>query len=46
MQVTVLSPKELDRLQDAARPAVAKFSANGHVELVKELQAEIAKVRK
>ena len=46
MQVTVLSNKEADRLQDAARPAIAKFSANGHAELVKELQAELAKVRK
>ncbi len=46
MQVTVLSSKELDRMQDAARPAIAKFSANGHVELVKELQAELAKIRK
>ena len=46
MQVTVLTPKELDRMQDAARPAVAKFSANGHAELVKDLQAELAKVRK
>jgi len=46
MQVTTLSSQEQDRLQDAARPAIAKFSANGHAELVKELQAEIAKVRK
>ena len=46
MQVTLLSTKEADRLQDAARPAIAKFSANGHAELVKELQAELAKVRK
>ena len=46
MQVTVLTAKEAERLQDAARPAVAKFSANGHAELVKELQTELAKVRK
>ena len=46
MQVTLLSTKEADRLQDAARPAIAKFSANGHAELVKELQAELVKVRK
>jgi len=46
MEVTVLSPKELDRLQDAARPAIAKFSANGHSDLVKEFQTEIAKIRK
>ncbi len=46
MQVTILTSKELDRMQDAARPAIAKFSANGHAELVKELQGELAKVRK
>jgi tripartite ATP-independent transporter DctP family solute receptor len=46
MQVTLLSAKEAERLQDAARPAIAKFSANGHAELVKELQAELVKVRK
>ncbi len=46
MQINVLSTKELDRLQDAARPAIAKFSANGHTELVKELQADLAKIRK
>ena len=46
MQITVLSAKEAERLQDAARPAIAKFSANGHAELVKELQTELAKVRK
>jgi TRAP-type transport system periplasmic protein len=46
MQVTELSSKEVDRLQDAARPATAKFAANGHAELVKQLQAELAKVRK
>ena len=46
MQVTLLTPKEAERLQDAARPAIAKFSANGHADLVKELQGELAKVRK
>ena len=46
MQVTILSPKELDRMQDAARPAIAKFSANGHADLVKALQTELAKVRR
>ncbi len=46
MQVTVVSSKEIDRMEDAARPAVAKFSANGHAELVKEMQTELAKVRK
>ena len=46
MEVTTLSNKELDRMQERARPAVVKFSANGHADLVKELQAEITKVRK
>ena len=46
MQVTLISAKELERMQDAARPAIAKFSANGHADLVKELQTELAKVRK
>jgi tripartite ATP-independent transporter DctP family solute receptor len=46
LQITVLSAKELDRMQDAARPAIAKLAANGHAELVKALQAELAKIRK
>ena len=46
MEVTVVSNKELDRMQDAARPAVAKFAADGHAELVKELQADLAQLRK
>jgi tripartite ATP-independent transporter DctP family solute receptor len=46
MQVTVVSDKELDRMQDAARPAIAKFSANGHAELVKELQSTLQGLRK
>ena len=46
MQVTVVSKKEIDRMQDVARPAIAKFAANGHAELVKELQTELAKVQK
>ncbi len=46
MQVTVLSDKELDRMQDSARPAIAGFAANGHAELVKELQTTLAAQRK
>ena len=46
MQVTVVSSKELDRMQEAARPATAKFAADGHAELVKELQSELAALRK
>ena len=45
MQVNTPSAKELERMQDAARPAIARFSANGHADLVKELQDELAKVR-
>ncbi len=46
MQITVISSQELDRMQGAARPAIAKFSANGHADLVKELQTELGKIRK
>ena len=46
MQVTILSSKEIERMQDAARPAIAKFSANGPADQVKELQTELAKIRK
>ncbi|MEX8518459.1 MAG: TRAP transporter substrate-binding protein [Leptothrix sp. (in: b-proteobacteria)] len=45
MQVNTLNDKEVDRMQNAARPAVAKFAAAGHMDLVKDLQAELAKVR-
>jgi hypothetical protein len=41
MQVTSLSSKSAERLQDAARSAHATLSADGHTELVKELPAEI-----
>jgi tripartite ATP-independent transporter DctP family solute receptor len=46
MQVTVPSEAELERMRAAARPAVAKFAAAGHADLVKELDAEVNKVRK
>ena len=46
MQVTVVSDAEIDRMQNSARPAVAKFAASGHMDLVRDLQAELAKVRK
>ena len=45
MQVTVLSDAALDRMRAAARPAVLKFAAAGHADLVKELDADIAKQR-
>jgi tripartite ATP-independent transporter DctP family solute receptor len=46
MQVTVLNEKELDRMRATARPAVLKFAAAGHADLVKELDAQIANLRK
>lgn len=46
MQVTELSSAELDRLQQAARPATAKFAASGHEALVKDLQDQLAALRK
>lgn len=45
MQINTVSDKEMDRMQGAARPAVAKFAAAGHMDLVKELQADLAKLR-
>ncbi len=46
MQVSVVSDAELARMREKAKPAVDKFAADGGAELVKDLQAEIAKVRK
>ncbi|MGZ5182372.1 MAG: TRAP transporter substrate-binding protein [Ramlibacter sp.] len=46
MQVTVVSDAELDRMRESARPAVTKFAAAGHADLVKQLDGEIAKLRK
>jgi TRAP-type C4-dicarboxylate transport system substrate-binding protein len=46
MQVTVLNEKELDRMRATARPAILKFAAAGHADLVKELDAQIANLRK
>ena len=46
MQVNFLSAKELGRMQEAAKPATAKFADSGHAELVKELQADLAALRK
>lgn len=46
MQVTVLNDKELDRMRATARPAVLKFAAAGHADLVKELEGQIAQLRK
>ena len=46
MQVTTVSDAELARMREKAKPAFDKFAAEGGAEVVKELQAEIAKVRK
>jgi len=46
MQVTVVSDAELGRMREKAKPATEKFAADGGADLVKELQAEIAKLRK
>lgn len=46
MQVTVVSDAELDRMRQSARPAVTMFAAAGHADLVKQLDGEIAKLRK
>jgi TRAP-type transport system periplasmic protein len=45
MQVTVIGDKEVDRMQEATRPAIAKFAAAGHVELVKALTSDLAALR-
>jgi tripartite ATP-independent transporter DctP family solute receptor len=46
MQVTVVSDAELGRMRDKAKPAFDKFASEGGADLIKELQGEIAKVRK
>jgi tripartite ATP-independent transporter DctP family solute receptor len=45
MQVTEFSPAELQRLRDKVKPVVEKFSAQVGEATVKEVNAEIAKVR-
>ena len=46
MQVTVISDKELERMQDTTRQAMSKFANDGHVKLVKDLQSDLEKLRK
>lgn len=46
MEVTVLNDKELARMRATAHPAVEKFAAAGHADLVKQIDAEVAKLRK
>jgi TRAP-type C4-dicarboxylate transport system substrate-binding protein len=46
MQVTELPAAELSKLRDLMRPVTARYAVNVGQETVKELQAELAKVRK
>jgi tripartite ATP-independent transporter DctP family solute receptor len=46
MQVTQLPPAEVSKLRDMMRPVTAKYAVNVGQETVKELQTELAKVRK
>jgi tripartite ATP-independent transporter DctP family solute receptor len=46
MQISEFSPAELQRLRDKVKPVVDKYSAQIGESTVKEVQAEIAKVRK
>jgi len=45
MQVTELTPAELQRVREKIKPVVAKYSAQAGEPLVKELNAELAKMR-
>lgn len=46
MQVSIVSDAELGRMREKSKPAIDKFAADGGADLVKELQAEIGKLRK
>ncbi len=46
MQINELSAAELDRMREMVKPAFDKYAADGGADLLKGLQAEIAKVRK
>ncbi|PXW94027.1 tripartite ATP-independent transporter DctP family solute receptor [Sphaerotilus hippei] len=46
MQVTEFSPAEQARLREKVKPVIVKYSANIGEDAVKQLYAEIAKVRK
>lgn len=45
MQVTELSPEELARLKEKAKPAADKFAADGGADVLKDLQAALAEVK-
>lgn len=46
VQVTELSPAEVDKLRDKMRPVVAKYAVTVGQDVVKEMQDELAKARK
>ncbi|SMH62619.1 TRAP transporter substrate-binding protein [Azospirillum agricola] len=46
MQINELSAAELDRMRELVKPAFDKYAAEGGADLLKDLQAEITKVRK
>jgi len=46
MEVNVVSNAELTRMREKVKPAFDKFAADGGADVLKELQGEIAKVRK
>jgi tripartite ATP-independent transporter DctP family solute receptor len=46
MQVTVVDDKEIARMRELSKPAIQKFANDGHGPLVKQLQADLDKLRK
>lgn len=46
MQVNVVSDKELGRMRETSRAAMQKFASDGHVQLIKDLQSSLEKMRK
>jgi tripartite ATP-independent transporter DctP family solute receptor len=46
MQINTMSDAELARMRATTKPAVDKFAADGHAQVVKDLDAELAKIRK
>lgn len=46
MQINTMNEAEVARLRATTKPAIDKFAADGHAQVVKDLQAELAKLRK
>jgi TRAP-type C4-dicarboxylate transport system substrate-binding protein len=46
MEVSELPPEEIAKIREKLKPVIEKYSVNVGAELVKELQAELDKVRK